>query len=675
MNRSQIQFTLACACWLLGSAVHAQDKLPVKFGKVTPDDFKVTAPVTDTAAGAVVVADFGTSEFEGNSKAWFDVVFKHTRRIRILKRNAFDAATITIPLRMNGTDAEKLEGLKAITYNLENGKVVETKLDDKSVFTDKLSKYFIEKKFTFPALKEGSILEYTYVVHSPFTRYLHPWEFQGRYPCLWSEYQADIPAFFRYVTMSHGFEPYNINTSDSRSVRFSLTFPGGADHDEHETFEDQVVTHRWVIKNVPALKPEPYTTSLSNYLARIEFQLANVSITQFNYYKTFMDNWIGLSEGMLEAEDFGVDLDKGNGWMDDDMKTITQGANGPLEKARRIFAFVRDNVSCTSHRNLWLSAPLKTVLKDRHGNEADVNLLLTAMLRHENIKADPVILSTRANGSANQVYPMLDEFNYVISRVTIDSAEYFLDASESWLGFDRLPERCYNGYARVLNKKIPSYVTLDADAMNEKKITLVILTKDEKGGLSGHLQTTPGFNEACNIREKIKEAGEKEYTKRIETAYTGDESASNFEIDSLHRPDDPLQLGYDLRVIPDSSSDLFYFNPMMAEAYRENPFMAADRKYPVEMPYTMDETYTMNMEIPDGYVVDELPKSAKVSFNDTEGFFEYLIVKSSEGIQFRSRIKLNRANFKPEDYATLRDFFGYVVKKQSEQIVFKKKKA
>jgi hypothetical protein len=33
---------------------------------------------------------------------------------------------------------------------------------------------------------------------------------------------------------------------------------------------------------------------------------------------------------------------------------------------------------------------------------------------------------------------------------------------------------------------------------------------------------------------------------------------------------------------------------------------------------------------------------------------------------------LKKANFNPEDYATLRDFFAYVVKKEAEQIVFKK---
>jgi hypothetical protein len=92
------------------------------------------------------------------------------------------------------------------------------------------------------------------------------------------------------------------------------------------------------------------------------------------------------------------------------------------------------------------------------------------------------------------------------------------------------------------------------------------------------------------------------------------------------------------------------------------------------MPYAIDETYSMMMDIPTGYEVDEMPKSAKVLYNTDEGFFEYLMIKSGDQIQFRTRIKLKKANYTPEDYASLRDFFGYIVKKQGEQIVFKKKK-
>ena len=59
--------------------------------------------------------------------------------------------------------------------------------------------------------------------------------------------------------------------------------------------------------------------------------------------------------------------------------------------------------------------------------------------------------------------------------------------------------------------------------------------------------------------------------------------------------------------------------------YKENLFAAAERRYPVEMPYQIDENYNFQIEIPEGYLVDEIPKSAKVSLNDGEGFFEYLI--------------------------------------------------
>jgi hypothetical protein len=121
--------------------------------------------------------------------------------------------------------------------------------------------------------------------------------------------------------------------------------------------------------------------------------------------------------------------------------------------------------------------------------------------------------------------------------------------------------------------------------------------------------------------------------------------------------------------------DIIYYNPVMKEGYKENPFKSAERKYPVEMPYAINETYVMNMDIPTGYEVEEFPKSVKFSFNDGEGYFEYLIQKDSEKIQLRSRVIINKTNFMPEEYAPLRDFFGQVVKKHSEQIVFKKKKA
>ena len=187
----------------------AQDKTPVKFGKISAEDFKTSVYSIDSNAAAVVIADIGTSSITGNSKGWFSIEFRHFKRIHILKKGAYDLADVEIPLYTDGRNEEQLHNLKAYTYNIENGKVVEVKLDSKSgVFQDKLSKNHLVKKFTFPAIKEGSIIEYEYTVQSDFIFNLQPWEFQGAYPRLWSEYNVSIPEFLYYVFLSQGLQ-YN----------------------------------------------------------------------------------------------------------------------------------------------------------------------------------------------------------------------------------------------------------------------------------------------------------------------------------------------------------------------------------------------------------------------------------------------------------------------------------
>jgi len=664
---------IACCLILTGTVVHAQDKIPVKFGKVTVQDFTVTAGSLDSAADAVVVADFGTSEFVGNMKGSFNIEFHHSKRIRILTRKGFDAAIITIPLYVTDKDAEKVESLRAATYTLEDGKVMETKLDSKSIFENKVSKNRVDEKFTFPSLKEGAILEYSYTQVSPFVFELQPWEFQGEYPCLWSEYQVDMPNFYKYVTLAQGYLPFKVNTSESRQQTFNVSIPNGAARPEKDNFEDFVVIHRWVMNNIPALKEEEYTTTVLNYISKIEFQMSGIRYPGGLYYDE-MGTWKSFGDELLTSEYFGADLHRGNGWLDDDMKTITRGETNDLEKAKKIYTYVRDNFTCTSNSGLEITNPLKTTYKTRSGNVADVNLLLTAMLIHEKIAADPVILSTRSHGFTHEIYPLLSRFNYVVSRVVVDSSVYYLDASDSWLGFGRLPQRCYNGYARVINKEAPSSVVFDANSKAQGKATLVMITNDEKGGLTGSFQSSPGYDEALEMRHRIKERGQQDFLKNLQTSYSSDAVVSNLQFDSLLLPEQPLEEDYDFRLTPDTTANIYYFNPMIGEGYKENPFRSAERHYPVEMPCAMDNTYTLTMDIPRGYVVDELPKSAKVLFNTDEGFFEYLIVKDDQRIQFRSRIKLVKANYQPEDYATLRDFFGFVVKKESEQIVFKKVK-
>ena len=148
----------------------------------------------------------------------------------------------------------------------------------------------------------------------------------------------------------------------------------------------------------------------------------------------------------------------------------------------------------------------------------------------------------------------------------------------------------------------------------------------------------------------------------------------NFRIDSLLQKDDPLGIFYEFEVNT-GNEDIIYLNPLFGEGYQNNPFKSTQRFYPVEMPYTIDETYILSLDVPPGYAVDEMPKSMVLKLNEEgEGIFEYRISQSGETISLRSRLQIKRTVFAPDEYELLREFFNLVVAKQNEQIVFKKKK-
>ncbi len=653
------------------SSTRAQDKLKIKFGSVTADDFKTTVYPIDSNAAAIILADIGSTEIVGNTKGSFSLLFKNYRRAHILNKNGYDIGNVEIRLYTNGESEEELDNLKAVTYNLENGKVVQTKLEIKSsVFKDKVNKNLVVKKFTFPNIKEGSIIEYEYKIKSDFIFNLQPWDFQGEYPCLWSEYNFAMPSFYNYVTLSQGYHPYTIKTSTTSRGNFNMADNRGVGATERANFSANVVDYRWAMKDVPALKEESYTSTLRNHISRIEFQLA--SIGEPFTVRQVMATWKMATKDLLEDEDFGEQLSKDNGWLSEVMPLALRGAATTTAKAKNIYEWVRDNFTCTNYGRKYLEQPLKNVLKNKNGNVAEINLLLTAMLRKANIQADPVILSTRSHGYTHSAYPLMDRYNYVICRTETEGKEFFLDASEPGMGFGRLGFKCYNGYARIISPGAEE-IDLNASTLKEVKNTTVFIINDEKGNSIGSIQQTPGYFESVRLRSLAKEKGKEQVFNDFKKMMGEDIKISNTRMDSLLNYDVPLGIAFDIDFIGDKE-DIIYFNPMLGEGFKENPFKSAERFYPVEMPYTIDETYNLQMEVPKGYVVDELPKGAVVKFNEEEdATFEYRVSVSGSNLSFRSRLVIKKAYFLPEEYEVLREFFALIVKKQGEQIVFKKK--
>ncbi|MFN9854150.1 MAG: hypothetical protein ACK55T_00005, partial [Bacteroidota bacterium] len=76
----------------------AQQTDAIKFGKITKEDFEVKSSLLDSNVNAIILSDIGSSEFVENSFSWFNLVFRRHKRIKIINKNGFDAADISILL-------------------------------------------------------------------------------------------------------------------------------------------------------------------------------------------------------------------------------------------------------------------------------------------------------------------------------------------------------------------------------------------------------------------------------------------------------------------------------------------------------------------------------------------------------------------------------------------------
>ncbi|HRG26068.1 MAG TPA: DUF3857 domain-containing protein [Chitinophagaceae bacterium] len=655
-------------------AAVAQDIPSFKFGRIKAEEISTRVYPIDSNASAVIIADIGSSKVKGNSKGWFSLEFKFYRRIHILKKSAFDWATIEIQLYTDGENVEELDDVKAVTYNVENGKVVETELNAKSaVFKEKLDKNTVLKRFTLPNVKEGSVIEYSYTVTSDFLFNIQPWNFQGEIPRLWSEYTVSLPPFMNYMLIQQISRPYHLSDAKEKAeiylVDAKRDIGPAITKTDRFNISCMVTNYRWGMKDVPAFRAEAYTSSPMNHIERLEFQLAGYQ--EPLTVQKILTTWPDMTERLMKRDDFGATLKSAASYWPVELEQEVKTAKSETMIANRIFSYIRDHFTCTDYSQLYLQDPLKKIAERKAGGVAEINLLLTAFLKHAGLQADPVILSSRGHMFVNDRYPVASRFNYVITRVFADGKEYLLDASRPLMGFGKLHYACFNGNARVVDATA-ALVSLQPDMNTELSRTNVILSMAGNGKWTGIINKQCGYFYSEEVRQKMRNDKNEEMLKTLTALYSNTVSITDLTADSLRNLEEPVTLHYVLGFESDTGTRI-YINPVLGGTLKQNPFKSSERKYPVEMPYRHNELYSLSMELPAGLSVDELPKPVTYKMNaQGDAVFEYKISQSGQYLNMQYRLEVKRANFTRWEYDLLRNFFGMVVSKLEEQIVLKK---
>jgi hypothetical protein len=80
----------------------------------------------DKDAPAAILYKNRESKIEITRRGNFLMIENYYVRLKIYNKEGFDYATVEIPYYSNGTMARRVKGIKRITYNLSDGKIVKT---------------------------------------------------------------------------------------------------------------------------------------------------------------------------------------------------------------------------------------------------------------------------------------------------------------------------------------------------------------------------------------------------------------------------------------------------------------------------------------------------------------------------------------------------------------------
>jgi hypothetical protein len=682
--RYQLLFISAILYFVSSTPSYGQEQeIKLDFGKITEEELSMQVYEKDTSASAVILGDYGQSVFVYNEVKGIQLVFTRHTRIKILNSNGYDWADIRIPLYHNGSDKEAVGQVKGFTYNLVDGKIEKDKLKGDAKFSEKITDNIDAVIFTMPNVKEGSVIEYSYTVTSDFLFNLWDWEFQSTIPTIWSEYKVKIPEYYQYKHLYQGYETFVIHENYTERGTFNTltktrSSVGLRGNNGATTFTNNEIAFmnycsRWAVKDAPAMIEEPYITSMSDYVTKMEFELASIQVPG-STYENYTRTWENIDKELLDDEDFGGQLKKG-GLVKSEVMALTNNTSDPIEKMALIYNHVKMSYKWNENNGISSRKGLKKVIEEKSGSAGDINLLLTLMLKEGGLTAHPVVLSTRSNGILKTALPMLSQLNYVISYVVIDGKTYLLDATDPFSNVNLLPVRCLNEKGRIVSD-MPGekWVSLEPNC-NSGDFFMANLAFKENDVLTGTVSESRNNYMAMQHRSKL--AKKTTTNNREEDELTSDMhnwEIENYEIENLEKLHEPIKESYQLTFTDhyQTAGNLIYLNPFISRREESNPFKLEERKYPVDIPHPFNSTYILNLTIPEGYGIDELPENVAIALPNNAGTFIYSVKVRGNLLQVMSKVDISQRKFVPLEYPYLKAFFDQMVSKQSEQIVLKK---
>ncbi|MEO5776817.1 MAG: DUF3857 domain-containing protein [Flavobacterium sp.] len=587
-------------------------------------------------------------------------------KLKIYKKEGLEWGNFRMPyyIGYEKLNDESIKIRSAFTYNLENDKIVKSKVTNDAKFIEDVNEYWKVKSLTFPNVKVGSVIELKYELKTENLSTLPDFQFQYEIPVNKIEYVTEIPELYIYKGIRKGYIDV---VKEEKMVYVTQNYDDENNRNIQLGFNQINSTYK--ANNIPAIKEESYVNNIDNYLGKIVHELQIVRMPE-KEPKQIATTWEDVAKSIYDDKDFKTAITQFDYFLVN-IKSLLNGVSSPEEKTKKILDFVKNRMNWNGRFGYYPRKKMEQIYTEKVGNVAEINLMLVAMLRISGIDANPVLISTRENGIAP--FPSSTLFNYVIASANIDGKTILLDATDKYSDLNVLPIRDLNWFGRLIKKDGTSTEINLMPTSNSKDVLNIMGKINSNGDVSGKIREQYLDYNAFVFREKYNKIAKESYVENLEKKYLGLE-ITDYNVQNGSDLNLPIIENYDFTT--DNSveiiGDKMYVSPFLFFATSENPFKQETRQYPIDFTYPKQEKYSISLTIPDGYTVETLPQPKAIAMPDGLGSFKYLISNTGNQIQLLYTLDINQAIIGAEYYSVLKDFFKEIVNKQTEKIVLKK---
>jgi len=630
------------------------------FPRIEIQDLSQNSYAIDSTANAIVLLEKGRTHIESSeADRAYMVYHTYKTRIKILKQEGYDQANFTIPLYKLGNTFEYIRNIKGTTYNLKDGRINTTELIQKNIFDENKSEYVKLAKFTLPDVAVGSIIEVEYTVISPDIFNFRTWNFQADIPKLKSEYKVLIPAIYKYNVVLKGF----LKLTDTKSkIDKDCLLVGGT------RLDCSNITY--TMDNIPAFLEEDYMLAPKNYLSAVYFELEE-AYRPGGAKQSFTKKWEDVDRELLSEKSFGGQLKKGNvikSKIDPEIMNIAD----PLTRANKIYHWIQNNIKWNNYYGKYSQHGIEDALKNKNGNIADINLALIAALNAAGIEAYPILISSRDNGLPHHLHPVISDFNYVIAGAKINNEIIQLDATDKLLAFEQLPLRAINGEGRIIySKKSSEWIPVE-----NKIISIISYFFQGKmqldGKIKGSLMTTYNGLDAYNKRKEIlKHNSIEEYHEQLNERLTAIDIDS-IEVLNLEDTDNSLNITSEITINTDQNllNGNFSLNQIFIDRTTKNPFNLDERNYPVDLGAKRNESYDIQIEMPDGVTLINGPKNMNLALPNNILRYQYASNFEDSTLNVKQFLSLRKSIYTAEEYFGLKEVFSRIIQQLKIDFTF-----